>query len=173
MSNYKTYLKRITTFVLDYDGVMTNGTVILQPEGEPLRTAHVKDGYAVQLAVKNGYNVAVISGGRSDTIRQRMEALGVKHVYIGVESKYEVFNKFLLSIDELPEHTVYVGDDIPDFKPMKSAGLSVSPSDGAPEIKAIADYVSPWKGGEGCVRDILEQVMKVQGKWMNDDAFSW
>jgi len=102
-----------------------------------------------------------------------MKALGVKNVFIGVENKTAVFNKFLKSINEIPENAVYMGDDIPDIKPMTQAGIAACPSDAASEIKQVSQYISPMKGGQGCVRDIIEQVMKVQGKWMKNDAFSW
>lgn len=173
MSNYKAYLKNITTLVFDYDGVLTNGIVVLTENGEPFRTANVKDGYALQLAVRNGYNIAVISGGRSETIRKRMNSLGISHVFIGIESKLGVLKKYLDEIGAQPENIMYMGDDIPDLKCMHEAGISACPADAAEEAKATADYISPFKGGEGCVRDIIEQVLKVHGKWMNNDAFTW
>jgi 3-deoxy-D-manno-octulosonate 8-phosphate phosphatase (KDO 8-P phosphatase) len=173
MSNYKSNLKNITTFVFDYDGVLTNGTVVLTDNGEPFRTANVKDGYALQLAVKNGFRVAVISGGRSETIRKRMHSLGIPDVFIGVESKLEVFEDYLHKNDVALDSVLYMGDDIPDLNCLKKAGLSTCPSDAAQEVKAVANYISPRKGGEGCVRDVIEQVLKVHGKWMNNDAFSW
>lgn len=173
MSNYKAHLNKITTMVFDYDGVLTNGVVVLTESGEPLRTAHVKDGYALQLARKAGLNVAVISGGRSETITRRVNSLGISHVFVGVESKLEVFNEFLEMIGETPDKVLYMGDDIPDLKCMMESGIATCPADAAEEIKQVADYVSPIKGGEGCVRDVIEQVLKIKGKWMQDDAFSW
>ena len=173
MSNYKSYLKNITTFVFDYDGVLTNGIVTLNEHGEPFRTANVKDGYALQLAVKSGYHVAVISGGRSETIVKRMIALGVDQVFVGVESKIEVYHEYLEAIGETPDKVLYMGDDIPDLKCLRESGLSACPSDAAGEVKAVVDYISPVKGGEGCVRDVIEQVLKISGKWMSDGAFTW
>ncbi len=155
--NYKSALKRITTFCFDVDGVFTDGIVHLMPDGEQLRTANVRDGYAVQLAVKKGYRIAIITGGRSEAVRKRFEGLGVTDVFLGSSRKT----------------VCYMGDDIPDFRVMQMVGLAVCPGDAAPEIKAISAYVSPYAGGRGCVRDILEQTMKVQGKWMDDEAHEW
>ena len=173
MKNYKELLKNITTFVFDYDGVLTDGTVVLMAEGEPLRTANVKDGYALQLAVKKGYNVAVISGGRSKTIQNRLELLNVSDVFIGVDSKYEILLKYMKDKGVTREEIVYMGDDIPDYHVMQEAGIAACPADAAEEIKNLSHYISPVKGGQGCARDIIEQVLKVQGNWMNNDAFKW
>lgn len=173
MRNYKEHLKNINTFIFDYDGVLTEGIVILLSEGEPLRTAHVKDGYALQLAVKKGYNIAVISGGRSETIVNRLKSLNIQDIHIGVESKIEVFNKYLKSKGVNPSQVLFMGDDIPDYEALQKAGIATCPSDASQEIKEICDYISPHKGGRGCVRDVIEQVLKVQGNWMNHDAYAW
>ena len=173
MSNYKTELKNITTFIFDYDGVLTNGSVILQPDGEALRTANVKDGFALQLAVKMGYNVAIISGGRSLSMNKRFEALNITDFYLGVSDKIAVFNKYLAKKEVQNSQVLYMGDDIPDYKPMIASSIPCCPADAAPEIKAISKYISHLPGGRGCVRDVIEQVLKVQGKWMTDEGFSW
>jgi 3-deoxy-D-manno-octulosonate 8-phosphate phosphatase (KDO 8-P phosphatase) len=173
MINYKEKLKHINTFMLDYDGVMTNGIMILMPDDEPLRTANVKDGYALQLAVKKGYHVVIVSGGKSTSVIKRFESLKVDHVFLGVENKLEIFESFLSEHKLKPENVLYVGDDIPDYEVMQKAGLSFCPADAAEEIKGIAHYISHIKGGEGCVREAIEQVLKVQGKWMNKDAYEW
>ena len=173
MTNYKELLKNISTFVFDYDGVMTDGVMILSEEGEPLRTAYVRDGYALQLAVKKGYNIAVISGGKSKTIRNRLEALGISDVFLGVDHKIEVFEKYLENKHISREEVVYMGDDIPDFHVMQHAAVPACPADAAEEIKSISKYISHFNGGRGCVRDIIEQVLKLQQNWMNDDAFKW
>ncbi|HPE56612.1 MAG TPA: HAD-IIIA family hydrolase [Bacteroidales bacterium] len=173
MSNYKTELKNITTFIFDYDGVLTNGSVILQPDGEALRTANVKDGFALQLAVKMGYNVAIISGGRSLSMNKRFEALNITDFYLGVSDKIAVFNKYLAKKEVQNSQVLYMGDDIPDYKPMIASAIPCCPADAAPEIKAISKYISHLPGGRGCVRDVIEQVLKVQGKWMTDEGFSW
>lgn len=171
--NYKSSLKKITTFCFDVDGVFTNGIVQLLPDGEQVRTANVRDGYAVQLAVKKGFRIAIITGGRSEAVRKRFEGLGVMDVFLGSQNKINVLNKYLADQGIGAGEVCYMGDDIPDFHVMRHVGLAVCPQDAAPEIKAISAYVSPFPGGYGCVRDILEQAMKVQGKWMDDSAFEW
>jgi len=173
MNNYKELLKHITTFVFDYDGTLTDGTIIMLDEGEPLRTANVRDGYAIQLAVRKGFHIAIITGGRSRSMSNRFMMLKVQHVFLGVEHKLNTLKDFLESNNLKPENVLYLGDDIPDFHAMKYCGVAACPADAAEEIKAISHYISHNKGGEGCARDVIEQVLKVQGKWMNDDAFSW
>jgi len=173
MSNYKALLTKVNTFIFDYDGVMTDGKLMLQQDGQPLRTANVKDGYALQLAVRLGFRVVIISGGISKSVENRFESLKVKDVFLGVSNKFEVFEKFVKDNELNPENIVYMGDDIPDFKVMKRVGVPVCPSDAVEEIKDISIYISDKTGGHGCVRDIIEQVLKVQGKWMTDEAFMW
>ncbi|MEZ5082753.1 MAG: HAD hydrolase family protein [Bacteroidales bacterium] len=173
MSNYKNKLKHINTFIFDYDGVLTNGTVILQNDGDALRTANVKDGYALQLAIKLGFNVAIISGGNSDSMKKRFETLNIKDFFLGVDNKVVVLTKYLEEKGTKPENTLYMGDDIPDYKPMKIVGLACCPADAVPEIKGISEYISIKEGGSGCVRDIIEQTLKVQEKWMTEDGFKW
>jgi 3-deoxy-D-manno-octulosonate 8-phosphate phosphatase (KDO 8-P phosphatase) len=173
MSNYKTLLTKVTTFIFDFDGVMTDGTVILQHDDHPLRTANVKDGYVLQLAVKLGYNVAVISGGISRSMDNRFEALNIKDAFTGVKNKLETYNNYLKKKNINPEQVIYMGDDIPDIPVLKSVGVPVCPADAAEEVKAVSVYISDKNGGEGCVRDIIEQVLKIQGKWMTKEAFNW
>jgi len=173
MSNYKAILKNINTFVFDYDGVLTDGTVILQPDGDALRTANVKDGYALQLAVKKGYNVAIISGGNSSSMHRRFEALKIMDFFLGVDNKREVFEKYLKDKNINAKQVLYMGDDIPDYKAMQRAGLACCPADAVPEIKSIAQYISPKSGGKGCVRDVIEQTLKLQDNWMTEDGFKW
>lgn len=173
MSNYKALLTNVKTFVFDYDGVMTNGNLLLQMDGQPLRFANVKDGFILQLAVKLGYRVVVISGGFSKSVETRFEALGIKDVYLGIRDKLFVFDEYIAKNNIDPETIVYMGDDIPDYKVMKKVGVPVCPADAAEEIKEISVYISDKKGGEGCVRDIIEQVLKVQGKWMSDESHHW
>lgn len=173
MNNYKELLKHISAFIFDYDGTLTDGTVILLDEGEPLRTANVRDGYAIQLAVKKGYHVAIISGGRSKSMINRFRMLKVQEVFLGVENKLEVLKKFIADHGLKPENILFLGDDIPDFHAMKYSGVAACPADAAEEIKSVSHYISHFKGGEGCARDVIEQVLKVQGKWMDGDAFTW
>lgn len=173
MSNYKENLTRITTLIFDYDGVLTNGVVLITNTGDQLRTGHVKDGYALQLAIKSGYRVAVISGGYSESMRHRCNALKLTDVFLGVENKIEVFEEYISQNGIQAEEVLYMGDDIPDYHVMKRVGMPVCPADAVEEIKGISRYISHANGGEGCVRDVIEQVMKVQGKWMNGNAFHW
>ncbi len=173
MNNYKKLLLKVNTFIFDFDGVMTDGTVILQHDDHPLRTANVKDGYVLQLAVKLGYNVAVISGGISRSMENRFDALNIKDAFTGVRNKLETYEKYLKDKNINPEQVVYMGDDIPDIPVMKRVGVPVCPADAVEEVKQVVVYISDKKGGEGCVRDIIEQVMKVHGKWMTEIAFKW
>ena len=173
MSNYKALLTGVNTFMFDYDGVMTDGRVILQHDDPPLRTANVRDGYVLQLAVKMGYNVVVISGGFSRSMDNRFDTLNIKDAFTGVRNKVEVFEKYIEERNIDPENVVYMGDDIPDIPVMKMVGLPVCPADAVEEVKEVSVYISDKKGGAGCVRDIIEQVMKVQGKWMTPEAFTW
>jgi len=173
MSNYKALLTKVNTFIFDYDGVMTDGKLMLQHDSQPLRTANVKDGYVLQLAVKLGYRVVIISGGISKSVENRFESLKVKDVFLGISNKLEVFDKFMEDNNLKPEQIVYMGDDIPDYRVMKKVGVPVCPADAVEEIKNISVYISDKEGGHGCVRDIIEQVLKVQGKWMTDEAFHW
>ncbi|KAF5030794.1 3-deoxy-D-manno-octulosonate 8-phosphate phosphatase KdsC [anaerobic digester metagenome] len=173
MTNYKEDLSGITTFIFDYDGVLTNGVVLITNSGDQLRTGHVKDGYALQLAIKSGYRVAVISGGYSESMRHRCNALQLTDVFLGVENKIRVFEDYIQRIGVSPEEVLYMGDDIPDYQVMLRVGMPVCPADAAEEIRKISRYISHFNGGEGCVRDIIEQVMKIQGKWINGNAFHW
>lgn len=168
MKNYKELLKRVTTFIFDYDGVMTQGDVFVLPDGEALRATNVKDGFALQLAVRMGYNVAVISGGYAKSMEQRMKALGVKDVFLHIPNKIIKLDEYMKERGLKGEEVVYMGDDIPDYPVMQKVGVPVCPADAAEEIKQISVYVSHQKGGKGAVRDIIEQVMKAQDKWMKD-----
>ena len=171
--NYKEKLKKINTLIFDYDGVLTDGTVITTENGDQLRSGHVRDGYALHLALKKGYNIAVISGGTSDSISLRLKTLNLTDIFIRVSNKIVVFNQYIKQKNVDASQVMYMGDDIPDYKVMQMAGLPVCPADAAEEIKSISKYISSYKGGHGCVRDIIEQLMKIQGTWMNDDAFEW
>ena len=173
MSNYKELLAPIKTFIFDYDGVLTDGSVLILPDGEAVRGGNVKDGYAIQHAIKKGYRIVVISGGKSESMFRRLEMLQVKDAYLGVVNKLDVFKKFIADNKLNPAEVIYMGDDIPDYEVMLEVGLPCCPEDAAEEIKSIAKYISHFKGGKGCVRDIIEQVLNVQGKWMNDDAYHW
>ena len=168
MESYKTRLKDITTFIFDVDGVLTDGTITLTTSGEMLRTMHTKDGFAMKTAIDAGFNICIISGGSNEGVRVRLEGLGVKDVYLGAHNKIEQLNEFLNNNSIKTENVLYMGDDIPDYPVMKLVGLPCCPQDAVPEIKGISKYVSHKNGGKGAVRDVREQVLKVQGKWNTD-----
>ncbi len=172
MINYDLCL--IKAIIFDVDGVLSKETVTMSSDGEPLRTANIKDGYAIQLAQKSGLRIAVMTGGRTTAVRLRYNALGLKDVYTGCSVKMVSYNDFITRHGLQAEEIIYVGDDIPDYEVMKAAGCPCCPKDACPEIKEISLYVSDRNGGEGCGRDIVEQVLRAQGKWMADGkAFGW
>ena len=173
MSSIDFDLTKIKSFVFDIDGVLSAQTISLAINGEPWRTANIHDGYAINLAIRCGYGVAIITGGNTDSVRVRYEALGVKHIYMKSSIKIRDFNHLVETTDFKPEEMVYVGDDIPDYEVMQQVALPVAPADAATEIKHIAKYISHRNGGYGVARDIIEQVLRVQGNWMNEEAFGW
>lgn len=164
--SYKEHLNQINTFVFDVDGVLTDGSIQISTNGELLRTMNTKDGYAMKMAQKAGYTVCIISGGKNEGVRKRLRDLGITDIYLGIDDKVEQMDEFFDIYQIKPEQVLYMGDDIPDYYPMKLVGLPCCPQDAAPEVKDISLYVSHKNGGEGCVRDVIEQVMKVQGKWI-------
>lgn len=158
-------LSRTSCFIFDMDGVLTDGTLLVLPEGVMARKMNIKDGYALQLAAKKGYSVMVISGGDSPEAKERLLKLGVDQVWMGVKDKLTLL-KTLLDQQQIPLSTVlYMGDDIPDLSVMQAVGFACCPADAANDIRLISNYISPFKGGEGCVRDVLEQVLKLRGDW--------
>ncbi|MCC7331629.1 MAG: HAD hydrolase family protein [Flavobacteriales bacterium] len=173
MSNFKELLPKITTFIFDVDGVLTNGMVTLFPNGDMIRNMNIKDGYALQYAIKQGYNIAIISGGSSESVRLRLNGLGITDVFLKASNKVEVFENYLQSKSIDTNNVLYMGDDIPDLNVMQKCGVATCPSDAAVEIKNCVHYISDKKGGEGCVRDIIEQVMRCQGKWLEETAHHW
>jgi 3-deoxy-D-manno-octulosonate 8-phosphate phosphatase (KDO 8-P phosphatase) len=173
MESFLSKLKDITTFIFDVDGVLTNGEVYVTETGEQSRAFNIRDGYAIQLAIKCGYTVCIVSGSRSKSILYRLNGWGVKDVYLGIHTKIEKIRLYLEERSIIHENVLYMGDDIPEMEVMKIIGLPVCPIDAAEEIKAISLYISPIEGGKGCVRDVIEKVLKIQGKWMTEEAFSW
>lgn len=171
--NYKVKLQDIKAFVFDYDGVMTDGMIYTSGEDILIRNGNVKDGYAIQHALKSGYKIAVISGGSGKSIEQRLDMLGVKDVFLGAKQKLGVFKDYIKCNHLSINNVLYMGDDIPDYDIMEQAYVSTCPCDAAEEIKEIADYISDKKGGQGCVRDIIEQVLRLQGQWFNEKAKEW
>ncbi|GAB3905960.1 KdsC family phosphatase [Mucilaginibacter boryungensis] len=166
-------LKTITTFIFDVDGVLTDGAVFVADNGDRFRQFNIKDGYALQLAVKCGYYVAAISGANAEGSRKRLNDLGIQDVFIGCKDKVAIFNDYLADHNIDPKTVLFMGDDIPDLKVMQLVGLPVCPADAVEEIKAISTYISSIAGGKGCARDVIEKVMKIQAKWMNAEAYSW
>lgn len=172
MINYD--LKTIRAVIFDVDGVLSRQTIPLHPVDGPMRTVNIKDGYALQHAVKCGLIVAIISGAKTDSVRKRYEGLGLKEVILGAAVKIHSYLELCEKYGLKDEEVLYMGDDIPDYEILQKCGLPCCPSDAAPEIKAISQYISPYNGGEGCGRDVLEQVLKAQNKWMhNATAFGW
>lgn len=172
MINYD--LKKIRAIFLDVDGVLSCETIPQHPNGDPMRTVNIKDGYALQHAVKCGICVAIITGGKTEAVRVRYEALGLKDVCLGVAVKINTYNELKEKYSLKDEEIAYVGDDIPDYEVLKRCGLPCCPSDAAHEIKSICKYISHKEGGKGCVRDIVEQILKAQNLWMhNSAAFGW
>lgn len=166
--NYKEHLNDITTFVFDVDGVLTDGTIQISTQGKLLRTMNMKDGYALKAAHQAGYTVCIISGGKNEGVRSRLRGLGLTDIFLGIQDKVEQMDEFFDIYSIKPEQVLYMGDDIPDYYAMQQIGLPCCPQDAVAEIKNISKYVSHKKGGKGCVRDVIEQVMKVQGKWIKD-----
>lgn len=165
------FLQRIadvTTFIFDVDGVLTDGSIIASSDGEYLRTFNIKDGYALQLAVKRGFLVCIISGGRGDAMLKRFKALGIQEIFLGVSDKVGVYNELLIKYNIEPHEILYMGDDIPDLNVMKMVGLPTCPADAAHDIKAISTYISPYEGGKTAVRDVIEKVLHVQNKWFDE-----
>lgn len=158
-------LKRVKAFVFDVDGVLTNGEVLVTEEGEQLRSFYIKDGYALQLAVKQGYPIAIITGGKSLGVKLRLEGLGIKDVFIDASHKTMILEQWMQKNNIQPESVLYMGDDIPDIQAMTMVGFASCPADAVEDIKAISHYISPVKGGKGAVRDVIEKVLRLQNKW--------
>lgn len=173
MSTINYDLKKIKAIAFDVDGVLSADIIPLHTSGEPMRTVNIKDGYAIQLAVKKGLHIAIITGGRTEAVRKRFAGLGVQDLYLGSAVKIHDYRDFRDKHGLQDDEILYMGDDIPDMEVMRECGLPCCPNDAAPEVKSIARYISHVVGGYGCGRDVVEQVMKVQGKWMADDAFGW
>ena len=172
MINYD--LTKITTVIFDVDGVLSTSTIGMSPQGVPMRTVNIKDGYAIQLAVKMGLQLCIITGGKDDAIQLRYSALGMKDIFMACGVKIQVLHRYMEDNHLTPEEVAYVGDDIPDYEVMKVVGLPCCPADACTDIKDISTYISPVNGGYGCARDILEQILRAQGKWLSSEkAFGW
>jgi 3-deoxy-D-manno-octulosonate 8-phosphate phosphatase (KDO 8-P phosphatase) len=167
LDNFKEHLKNIKAFIFDVDGVFSHN-VFLHPNGDMLRSMNTKDGFALYYAVnKHFFYTAIITGGYSESVKTRFNAMGITDVYIKSTDKLDDYNDFISKYNLKPEEVLYMGDDIPDYDVMKAVGLPVCPADAAEEIKAISVYISDKNGGDGCVRDVIEQVLRAQGKWFD------
>lgn len=172
MINYD--LKKIRAVIFDVDGVLSAETIPLHLSGEPMRTVNIKDGYAIQLAQKQGLRVVILTGGTTPSIRVRYERLGVTDIFMGCSVKIKVYDEFLAKYGLKDEEIIYMGDDIPDYEIMLRCGCPCCPADACGDIKLISKYISKFQGGYGCARDILEQVLRAQGKWLDSNiAFGW
>ena len=172
MINYE--LKKIKAIVFDVDGVLSLNTVAMDNEGVPVRTMNIKDGYAIQLAVKLGLKIALMTGGRNEEIRKRYAYLGVQDVFLNCKVKLNTWDTYLKENNLQTDEVIYVGDDIPDYEIMQRAGCPCCPKDACADIKAISTYISDCNGGMGVARDIIEQVLRAQGKWLKSaKAFGW
>lgn len=172
MINYD--LSKIRAVVFDLDGVLSSETISLGEDGTPLRTVNIKDGYAIQLAMKMGLRVAIISGCKIEAVRKRYEGLGMEDIYLGAAVKIKIYEDFIAKYGFKDDEIIFMGDDVPDLEVMRRVGCAVCPKDACPEVKAASCYISDKCGGQGCGRDVLEQVLRAQGKWLKDErAFGW
>jgi 3-deoxy-D-manno-octulosonate 8-phosphate phosphatase (KDO 8-P phosphatase) len=163
--NVLSLFKPIRAFVFDVDGVLTDGTLLLMPDGEMIRRMNIKDGYALQLAVKKGYHVVIISGGDSNLVKERLHKLGITEVHMKVTDKQQLLQRYTTTHGLAANEVLYMGDDIPDYEVMTTVGLPCAPADACAEIKSISQYISPARGGEGCARDVIEKVLKLNDHW--------
>lgn len=168
MRNFKEDLTKIKAFAFDVDGVLSKTTVPMFPNGEPMRTANIKDGYVIQLAVKLGYKIAIITGGRTEAVKMRFEALGVKDIFMGQSEKTQTYKNWRDANGLDDSEIMYMGDDMPDIPVLRLVGMPVCPADAVTDVKNVVRYVSPFNGGECCVRDVMEQVLRAQNKWGSD-----
>ena len=164
--NYKEFLNSIKAFIFDIDGVLTNGKILITSKGDMYREMDTKDGFAIKYALNKGFKIAIISGGKDKGLEIRLQDLGIKNIFLGFNDKERPFNDFIKNEDIKPNDILYMGDDIPDIKIMKKVLLATCPNDAVIDVKEISDYVSPKNGGQGCVREIIEQVLRVQNKWI-------
>ena len=173
MTFFKEELVKVKGFLFDVDGVLSKAVQPLSPEGDPVRTANMKDGFAIMFAIRSGYTIGIITGGRTADVRLRLEKLGIRDIYMGTLDKMPCLDDFLQRNKMDASEVMYIGDDIPDYGVMARVGFPVCPKDAAPEIKSVSKYISDREGGEGCVRDVIEMVMRAQGKWLNPETINW
>ena len=166
MNNYKKFLKNITTFILDVDGVMTNGKIIYTHDGKIDRQFEAKDGYAIKHAISKGYNFVIISGGTQHNVKKRLNSLGVEDVFLNAFDKLKIFNDYISKNNTNPDNILFMGDDNPDIEVLKVVKIAACPSDASVDVKKVCNYISDKKGDQGCVRDVIEQVMRIHNKWI-------
>jgi len=171
--NFKENLKKINTFILDVDGVLTDGGLYILPNGEFMRKMNAKDGYALKLALIKGYNIAIITGGKENNIKERLGKLGISNIYLNAHNKLPILEEYLLNNNIDIQNALYMGDDIPDMECMREVGISCCPNNAVTEVKNIADYISPLNGGLGCVRDIIEQVLRANNDWKHSNEVKY
>ncbi|HBG88539.1 MAG: HAD hydrolase family protein [Bacteroidales bacterium] len=171
MTNFKEDLMQVKAFAFDVDGVLSSDIISMHPTGEPMRTSNIKDGFALQKAAKLGYPIAIITGGNSEAVRKRYSDLGVKDIYMAASHKVDEFNDWIEKRGLKPENVMYMGDDLPDYHVMKMVGVPVCPADAVEEIKSLCKYISDRKGGRGCARDVIEQVLRAHGRW--GSVYEW
>lgn len=169
--NFKELLPSVKGFAFDIDGVLSTQTVPMSADGIPMRTANIKDGYVLQLAVKLGYKIAIITGGKSDAIKKRYEGLGITDIYMGQATKMGAYTEWRDANALNDNEILYMGDDIPDLPILKTVGVATCPSDACTDVKEVCRYISPFKGGECCVRDVVEQVLRSKGQWGHDHSW--
>ena len=172
MISYKEKLPKITTFIFDVDGVLTNGEILLMKE-DFVRSLNSRDGYAMQYAAKQDYRILIITGGSSHIVEERLMGLGITEVRLKSYNKLAVYNDLKEKYGFTDDEVLYMGDDIPDYEVLQQVGVSTCPQDAAVEIKEMVDYQSPYDGGHHCVRDVIEQTLRVQNKWFKKNAFEW
>ncbi|HFB99793.1 MAG TPA: 3-deoxy-D-manno-octulosonate 8-phosphate phosphatase [Phaeodactylibacter sp.] len=167
--NYLEKFKDVRTFIFDVDGVLTNSELIVLESGGLLRKMSVRDGYAIKHAIKNGYRIAIITGGKSEGVVTRLKGLGVEDIYSGIDNKVDAYEELVYTYDLNPTQILYMGDDFPDIEVMHKVGIAACPKDAAHEVISAADYISPVHGGKGCARDVIEKVMRLHGKWTGEN----
>ena len=165
--NYKELLKEITTFILDVDGVLTNGKILVTSKGKMLREMNTKDGFIIKYALDKGFKIFIISGGTNKGVKERLKDLGIEEIFLGEHTKKDTYDKLIKKYNLKKNEIVYMGDDIPDIPVMKKIGVPCCPNDAVPDVKQISIYISKKDGGQGCVRDIIEQTLRVQNKWIS------
>ena len=165
--NYKELLKKITTFILDVDGVLTNGKILVTSKGKMLREMNTKDGFIIKYALDKGFKIFIISGGTNKGVRERLKDLGIEEIFLGKDSKNSTYEMLVKKHNINENEILYMGDDVPDIPVMKKVGVPCCPNDAVPDVKQISIYISKKNGGQGCVRDIIEQTLRVQDKWIS------